>query len=120
MRIFKRIVVTTFALMPLLIGITEQAGSALVPCPSGSMCLYENSDFGGEVFMISNPLSGCYSLPSSFNDRMSSVQNLTPRSGFFNADDGCADFQGGLFDSGYSALTVDGNFNDRLTSIGFF
>jgi len=85
-------------------------------CASGAICFFEHSNFGGNSVStgIGNiPSGACLTLPSDWNDRVSSIMNNTPRNIVFFMDGGCS---GANFTSTPFSNHVNLGYNDAITS----
>lgn len=83
---FKKTLATLIALVAittggLVAGYSSPAEAAYNNCQVERVCLYENSNGGGYVYVGRYNLKNCNNLPEGFNDITTSVWNRAPYSG---------------------------------------
>lgn len=86
------------------------------PYPGSKVCFWPDINYGGYIYLITNPVPGvCYNVPSSFNDVASSLYNRTGYYLYIYKDANCVNQWGHYVP--YGAYAWIGDFsNDLMTS----
>ncbi len=62
-----------FAAMLIVSGVSGQKAHAYAwECPSGTLCIYTNINYGDPLYVAWPSVGVCYNMPAGFNDQMSS------------------------------------------------
>ncbi|MFI5934023.1 peptidase inhibitor family I36 protein [Actinoplanes sp. NPDC051494] len=107
------------AFLAAMIGLPATAASAATPCPSGTVCLYADANYGGRMIYYTVSLGG--GIPNlahdiSFNDTASSIINNSNGVVRFWTD---ASYKGYYFEIGtlkWNSNLVNNGFNDLISS----
>lgn len=102
------------------LGFVAQA-SAAWSCASGFLCLYTDSNYGGDVLNYSGHFSSgyCDNVGSQFNDRISSVHNYLSQNVQLFVDGNCTGSALVVY-AGQSLSSMPGwGWNDVVSSVRF-
>lgn len=116
----RNVVLLTLAFIAALswsfMALTRSAGATYL-CGFNNLCLFTDAHFQGLVTEYYSPLHGCHNLSSTFNDKVSSIDNWSSHTMQFYKDYNCSNFFALTIEGGGDASNLaNTSYNDQISS----